>query len=104
MRYMGRTHRTDIANLHEIFSGTDFVLAYETSTKMAADVYTKAFTDANKWRAVRELISIFDPKQLSDLKYLQEVLDSAPSQSGGGTSSIILRPPGRIRVQAGVAR
>ena len=46
---------------------------------------------------------MFDPKQLSDLKYLQEVLDSALPKRGG-TSSIIMRPPGRIRVQAGVAR
>ena len=94
MRYLGRTHRTDIANLHEIVQGRDFVLAYETSTKMAADIYTKAFSDVNKWRAVRELISIYDPALMKDPKYLQEVLDSAPSQSGGGSPSIACCSPG----------
>ena len=43
MRYMGRAHRTDVANLHEIFAGSEFILAYGAFTKMAADIYTKAF-------------------------------------------------------------
>jgi hypothetical protein len=95
MRYMGRTHRTDIANLHEIFRSGDFTLAYETSTKMAADIYTKAFSDMHKWCAVRELISVFDPKLLKDLKYMQDVLDSAPSQSGGVLPpSLVIHPEG----------
>ena len=31
---------------------------------MCADIYTKAFTDATKWQAVCDLISIVDPRRL----------------------------------------
>ena len=42
MRYLGRTHGVSIAWLHETFKGEDLNLAYEVSTRMCADVYTKA--------------------------------------------------------------
>ena len=33
---------------------------------MAADIYTKAFTDADKWRHAQSLINIMDPKEFLD--------------------------------------
>jgi len=83
MRHLGRSHRVPVASLHEVFQGTDFELAYEVSSKMAADIYTKAFTDAAKWTVVLELISILDPALLSDVKYMRDLNDSSPSHSGG---------------------
>ena len=37
---------------------------------MCADIYTKAFTDVNKWNEVRDLIGVFDTKTLQDLQLL----------------------------------
>ena len=56
MRYLGRTHRISVAWLHERFARDDVALVYEITTKMCADVYTKAFTDPNRWEAACWLI------------------------------------------------
>ena len=45
MRYATRTLRLPIAWLHERFAADDVNLRYEVSSRMAADIYTKAFTD-----------------------------------------------------------
>ena len=45
MRYLGRTHGVSVAWLHETFKGEDLDLAYEQSSRMSADIFTKAFTD-----------------------------------------------------------
>jgi hypothetical protein len=42
----------------------DIILMYEESHRQAADIYTKAFTNPDKWRAAHELISIFAPDVL----------------------------------------
>lgn len=62
MRYLRRTHRVSVSWLHERFANDDLILVYEVSCRMAADIYTKAFTDGIKWDAVRTLINILDPK------------------------------------------
>ena len=49
MRYTTRTQRLPIAWMHERFKADDLVLAYELSARMAADIFTKAFTDADKF-------------------------------------------------------
>ena len=46
MRYLGRTHGVSVAWLHETFKGEDLSLAYEISTRMCADIFTKALVDA----------------------------------------------------------
>jgi hypothetical protein len=48
MRYLHRTHRVSVAWLHEIFLSDEFTIKYEVSAKMAADIFTKAFTDKGK--------------------------------------------------------
>ena len=63
-RYLSRTHRVSVAWLHETFSHQDIDLVYEVSSKMCADIYTKAFTDASKWIAACDLINIVDPSRL----------------------------------------
>ena len=100
MRHLGRAHRVSVSFLHEQFDDGDFVLCYEVSSRMAADIYTKAFTDPIKWQVVLELINVFDPTKLSDLKYLSNVLESSPSQSGGGgPSSELHSSSGRYATQ-----
>ena len=64
MHHLHRTHRISVAWLHEVFQCRNAVLAYEVSAKMAADIYTKAFTDAAKWEAACSLV-VIDPKHLN---------------------------------------
>ena len=84
MRHVGRTHRISIAALREYFRMPDFTLCKEASSRMAADIYTKAFENPLRWQIVCELINLVDPARLGDKKYVQELLDSAPTTSGGG--------------------
>ena len=64
MHFLARTHRVSVAWLHETFSQQNIGLMYEVSSRMCADIYTKAFTDATKWQAVCGLINIVDPKRI----------------------------------------
>ena len=50
MRHLGRTHGVSVAWMHEQLSIHPFTdLIYTESHEMAADIYTKAFTDADRW-------------------------------------------------------
>ena len=51
--------------MHERFAAGDINLKYEVSSRMAADVYTKAFVDADKWRVGTWLINVCDPRILA---------------------------------------
>ena len=48
MRYLHRTHHVSVAWLHERFQDVKLSLAYEVTTRMCADIYTKAFTSKDK--------------------------------------------------------
>ena len=50
MRYLGRTHRCSVAWLHERFRESDLALMYDISSRMCADIYTKAFTELHSGR------------------------------------------------------
>ena len=56
IRHLARTHRVDLAWLHEQVVSGAVVLRYCDSNKMAADIFTKAFTSAEKWWDVCKLI------------------------------------------------
>ena len=62
MRYATRTLRLPIAWMHERFNAGDIDLRYELSSRMAADIYTKSFVDADKWRVATWLINVADPR------------------------------------------
>ena len=49
MRYLTRTRRLPIAWMHERFKAKYIVIKYEVSARMAVDICTKAFVDADKW-------------------------------------------------------
>ena len=56
LRCLSRTHGVSVAWLFEVFepgARDDVILVYETSARMCADIYTKAFTDATKWKAAQ---------------------------------------------------
>eukprot|EP00972_Heterocapsa_arctica_P036105 5312904-Heterocapsa_arctica.AAC.1 len=98
MRYILRTHGVSVAWLHEAFKNDVSDVDYELSSRMRADIYTKAFTAAALWVQVCDLINIVDPKRLLGLvQHVAEVvagLDDVsviPTQSAGnGTKA---RPP-----------
>ena len=60
MRHLLRTHAVAVASLHETFSRSDITLLYVQSDRQAADIYTKAFDNGDKWRAVCTLIGVYD--------------------------------------------
>ena len=64
MRYLHRTHRISIATLHEIITGqvsdTTINCEYTTSAEMAADIFTKGFTDKHKWKHATRSVGIID--------------------------------------------
>ena len=60
MRHLGRTHGVSVAWLHEQLAVRKLVdLEYTDSNLMAADIYTKAFTDADRWEHALLLITLF---------------------------------------------
>ena len=63
MRHLQRVHRVNIASLHEKFSFIkgSHVLCEKSST-MAADIYTKAFTNQAQWTTAVEAIGLFSPR------------------------------------------
>ena len=73
MRHLGRTHAVDVAWLHERYEADVFELRYEQSENMSADIFTKAFTDKDKWAHACRLINHIDPAT-----FLQ-----APTPDGG---------------------
>ena len=64
MRYATRTLRLPIGWTHERFQWGDFLLRYEVTARMAADIFTKAFTDEVKFTSACWLINIVDPEVL----------------------------------------
>ncbi len=67
MRYLDRTHRVSVGWLHEVCTSDDVCLEYTQSTDMAADIYTKAYTNAMKWKAVCLLINLVKLDELPEL-------------------------------------
>ena len=72
MRYLHRTHRISIATLHEIVtgqaSGTPVVCEYTSSAEMAADIFTKGFTDQGKWGHATKSVGIIDVEEIPQRK------------------------------------
>ena len=83
MRLPKRTHGVNVAWSAEQFARPDVNLVYERSVRMSADIFTKAFSDPLKWKAVCELILVLDESRLSNAEFLTSLLATPPSLSGG---------------------
>ncbi len=68
MRHILRTHHVSADMLHEITSREDVIMLYETTDRQAADIYTKGFTEPDKWRHATELINVFSPSALAAIR------------------------------------
>ena len=87
MRYLGRTHGVSVSWLHEVCNRGDIELVYEESSRMCADIYTKAFTDVAKWQTACWLINIADPAEMKKrLRLEQDSKGAPPPQQGGGST------------------
>ena len=71
MRHLERTHGISIASMHEHFQKDHFVLIYEITAKMAADIHTKGFRNPMAWKKACMLINLLEPQDLQS----KEVLD-----------------------------
>ena len=71
MRHLERTHGISIVLSHEHFRKDHFVLLYEISHEMCADIHTKAFRTPLAWRRASMLINLLDPADLTS----QELAD-----------------------------
>ena len=66
MRHLGRVHGVTVAWLNEQYTAGLFDLLYEPSATMAADIFTKGFTNPDGWAAVCRLVSIVNPSDIAE--------------------------------------
>jgi hypothetical protein len=78
MRHLLRTHRVSVNALHEMVARDDVVLLYEESHRQAADTYTKAITNPDKWRYACELASVFIPEVQASIARVPQSASSVP--------------------------
>ena len=89
MRHMGRTHRIDLAWLHERLRSDDIAMVYTESKDMAADIFTKAFPDnkASVWQSDQLLICIGDTEEFWKNYGKVKPATSTKNATGGADSS-----------------
>ena len=67
-----------------MFQKDELSLQYEVSAHMCADIFTKGFTEVDKWKLVCKLICIIDP---AELRELQQHIGDIANASGEDTTS-----------------
>ena len=65
MRHLERTHGISIQWMHKIFQNDLMYLVYEITSKMCADIHTKAFKDHMTWKRACMLINILSYEDIS---------------------------------------
>ena len=65
MRHLERTHGISIQWMHEVFQNDLIYLVYEITSKMCADIHTKAFKDHMTWKRACMLINILSYDEIS---------------------------------------
>ena len=64
MRHLERSHGISIVWMHEMFLLSYIILICEISSKMAADIHTKAFRDPMAWKRACMLINALEEKDI----------------------------------------
>ena len=67
MRTLGRTHGISVAWLNEAYTRGEFELKWSPSAEMAADIFTKAFSNPSLWEAACFLVNICLPQAVQVL-------------------------------------
>ena len=85
MRHIGRTHRIAVSWLNEVLgkeedkiTSDDAAIWYTQSDRMRADIYTKSFTDAAKWKHATRMIGMSTMKEVEGL--VQEMIGNFKSE------------------------
>ena len=79
MRHLERSHGVCISWMHEMFTRDYTYFAYEVTDRMAADIYTKAFTDGRKWKhTLKALTPTCDPIK-GTMQTASGTVDGAPT-------------------------
>ena len=60
MRHIERSHGTSIVWMHEMFLLSYIILIFDMTSKMAADIHTKAFRDPMAWKPACLLINVLE--------------------------------------------
>jgi hypothetical protein len=79
IRYMSRTHKINIAWVHECQESGLFIIERCPSSEMEADILTKPITKPDYWNAARLNLSIALP---SEVKWKTPPQAAAPSTTG----------------------
>ena len=83
MRHLERSHGVGVTWMHECSSGTTCTWpTYEVTDRMAADIYTKAFSDSRKWKHACMQIGLLEPEMLTDPETLKIVTSSFDPKTG----------------------
>ena len=69
MRHLSRVHRVSVASLFERYKEKGREITYCDTNVMAADIYTKAFTSAEKWRNAIKLINVVTKDEQKKMKF-----------------------------------
>ena len=91
MRHMARTHGVCTAWLHEVFANSNGLIVprYCETVAMAADLFTKAFTDAAKWLHAIALVGLTMNKTKPDLKPSLKSIPTPFGRRTAGTASTV---------------
>ena len=81
MRHLERTHGIAITSLHEHFTRENYVLMYEVTSKMAADIHTKGFKNPLAWKRACMLINLLDPGDIVSKELLDMVSPTIPTST-----------------------
>ncbi|CAJ1451132.1 unnamed protein product, partial [Effrenium voratum] len=68
--------------MRDQYQKEEFHLMYEVTSKMVADIYTKAFTDAVRWKHACLLINIFQGEEMVDKDVLDALRPTHDVKSG----------------------
>jgi hypothetical protein len=79
MRHLGRTHKVCIQWIHERFQEKDMLLTICPTALQAADIFTKAFSNADKWKEVIGLINHGKRNQIFTKCAIDKLVSAAPS-------------------------
>ena len=65
MRHLNRTHKVDLRFLHEQIENGNMIIVQCPTDRMCADIFTKSFTNAEKWYHACNLIGHVYPSQIN---------------------------------------
>ena len=71
LRHINRTQKVSVAWLHDVFDkilSGQLKLTYCPTAEQKADIFTKAFTDVQKWAHACQLIGVHLPPELARMK------------------------------------